>query len=115
MTAHQYLLNVLKDLRVRVEIDPRASDLRSICAHISDVKRPDGVDYFAVDKIVHDLFQAWPEFSGHRSFPVPHPTGGRVMSIYYLAASHDMMWVGEYGASRKRLLNYMIEQLEVDQ
>lgn len=112
MTAHQFVLDILKDLRTRVEIDPRSSELAAICTTVFGVERSLYVSYHAVDNLLRRLFESWPEFSGRVAYPVPHPTGGRTDSIFYLAAAHNLMWIGEYGASRKRLLNYMIERLE---
>lgn len=53
------------------------------------------------------LFSLWPKYSGDQTFPIP---GGYV--AYQSAAWSTAMWSGEYGALRKELLNFMIEQLE---
>lgn len=56
------------------------------------------------DLITHPIFKRWSEFSGEIHYPVP---GG--MDAYDFApGSH---WVGEYGESRLRLLDFMIQEL----
>lgn len=52
------------------------------------------------------LMHGWPEHTGYDAFPVPHPTLPADEAYF----RHDELWAGEYGAARKRLLDYMIER-----
>lgn len=59
------------------------------------------------------LFEQWPEFSGRRNYPVctVYMATGKEPHTQYCAAYVDRsMWEGEYGASRMRLLQFLIEQ-----
>lgn len=65
--------------------------------------------------IIFDLFVRWPEFSGNRRFPVPHPTKSPEDGFYATSDGFPAplgMWRGEYGEARFRLLRFMIETLE---
>ena len=55
------------------------------------------------DEILRELMSGWPKHSGDMYYPVP---GGR--DAYYESMNK---WEGEYGALRRELLDYMIEQL----
>lgn len=57
---------------------------------------------------LYRFMEGWPEHSGSRCYPVPHPAGCPLDGFW----SAEDVWVGEYGAARRRLLDYMIEQLE---
>ena len=61
------------------------------------------------------LFEEWPEFSGEPDFPVPHPDGPDADDGWSSAAEAAYMgtedlWLGEYGAARWRLLDWLIER-----
>ena len=60
------------------------------------------------------LMEEWPEFSGYRLYPVPHPTM-RPDTAFYSASAEDM-WSPEsaYGAARLRLLDWLITKLEAE-
>ena len=61
-----------------------------------------------------DLMEEWPEFSGDRSYPVPHPSESPDRA-FVLAPTGDM-WSPEsaYGAARLRLLDWLIARLEAE-
>lgn len=85
-----------------------------ICSNVDDLwDHKTGYDYRDLYMMKMDeLFTSWPEYSGCETFPVPAPPG----DLDYAQVYHSIenKWVGEYGASRKRLLDYMIEQLEAE-
>ena len=64
--------------------------------------------------LLNDLVEEWPEFSGDRSYPVPHPSESPDRA-FDLASAEDM-WSPEsaYGAARLRLLDWLIAQLEAE-
>ena len=63
---------------------------------------------------LNQLFLKWPEFSGHPRFPVPSPDDDLDELDFYMGASAHEMWspLHPYGAARRRLLEYCINQLE---
>jgi hypothetical protein len=60
--------------------------------------------------MMNNLFISWPEYSGEPSYPVPHDT--MEPEEAYLEISD--IWEGEYGDSRKRLLAFLIAELQKD-
>lgn len=72
------------------------------------------VDFYAGDhagQVLSNLMQEWPEFSGDPAYPVPSYMLDRTPSQCYWA-SHGKKWEGEYGAARRRLLDWCINELE---
>lgn len=68
--------------------------------------------FFAVDaRVLHELFESWPEFSGNISFPVRHPNASPEIGY---GKSIDK-WAGEYGCRRRRLLDWMIATATTEQ
>ena len=58
--------------------------------------------------------EEWPEFSGDRAYPVPHPDESPERA-FNLASTEDMWSPGSaYGAARLRLLDWLIAQLEAE-
>ena len=62
-------------------------------------------------RLIMDLAEEWPEFSGSAIYPVPHPTmrPGRA----FVLTPTENMWSPEsaYGAARLRLLDWLIARL----
>lgn len=59
--------------------------------------------------ICDPLFKRWPEFSGDIKYPVTHPATVRSDAAYH---STRLKWgVSEYGLTRLRLVDFLIEQL----
>ena len=56
------------------------------------------------------LFERLDEFSGYHAFPVPHPTLKPPEA--FCRSTSKSLWEGEYGASRRRLAGFLVEQLE---
>lgn len=87
---------------------------KGICSNVDDLW-DEKTGYDCRDLYVmkmDELFTSWPEYSGCESFPVPAPPGE--LDVYQAYYSIGNKWVGEYGAARVRLLDYMIEQLEAE-
>ena len=66
---------------------------------------------------MQEWMQEWPEYSGNELYPVPAAVvyvGSDAVweaGIAYAEAEAGK-WTGEYGAARKRLLNYLITRYE---
>jgi hypothetical protein len=67
---------------------------RGICFNVSSLGKTDSAAFNLTDKYA----MGWPEHSGITNRPVPFEYGA------------DLKWVGEEGASRLRLLNYLIRK-----
>lgn len=97
----QLLLSALIQIK---EQGPRAIE-HGICDNVEFVVEE---GYSTFGPILKRLFKSWPEYSGSLTFPVKHPD----------KTPHDgfinsyNLWEGEYGAARKRLLTYLIENLQ---
>lgn len=111
-------LSVLKHLR---ELVNEAEILycvqqQGICDNVMDIWEDLLLedDLTVRHRITRDaMFETWPEFSGCKTHPVPSVFPGNTPIQVFRNTSN--MWDGEYGAARRRLLDYMIEQLEADQ
>jgi len=89
MLAH---LLALKDLVAHGNIP---AEMNGICSNLTIVSQV--YSYGFVEK----YSIGWPEHSGDREYPVPRP-----IDTYF------GLWRYEYGESRLRLLDYLIEQME---
>lgn len=72
-----------------------------ICVNTEIIAEAALYDTAGLDDLLLEAFRAWPEFSGDDNYPVPHSDGA--MSGYWQLN----LWVGEYGAARMRLLNFV--------
>ena len=107
-TAH--LHNLLLQVRCAVKYD-------SICFMLQDLhNRQSNVEYNSsgVPRYVEELAAEWPEYSGFASYPVrPAPyikTFVDVREGFWMARRDKTLWVGEYGAARQSLLDFLIER-----
>ena len=107
------LLEALKAINVEVIEDS------GICGRVEDYLCDTyNMDYDRAKSLIehqlHPIFASWPEFSGHPHFPVPSPDEDMNEHDFYMAASDHEMWSADhpYGAARRRLLEYCINQLE---
>lgn len=91
------ILNALAD--PSYDADPR----KSICSYLG--KR------IPMPKL-HELFRKWPEFSGNYAYPIHTYRRGTPPEQWGLAYERGLMWSGEYGAARRRLAAFMLEQLK---
>ena len=63
---------------------------------------------------LYDCFMDWSEFSGNMIFPVKPPEDAKYMdSIGVYFSEEYPNYEGEYGASRMRLLDHIIEWMSV--
>lgn len=81
-----------------------------------------GDNYGEVGDEVSDLMKRWPKFSGADAYPVPAPSnyklpeGARPISLarayFWECGSKEARWDAstEYGAARRELLAWLIEQ-----
>lgn len=58
-------------------------------------------------KYLQDKWHLWPEYSGCKVLPVPHPR------LNYADAYEleDNLWSGEYGAARRRLCGFLAQKI----
>ena len=63
---------------------------------------------------VEELAAEWPEYSGFPPYPTrpsPYITSYEdVRDDFWAARRNKTLWVGEYGAARQRLLDFLIER-----
>lgn len=67
-----------------------------------------------VESWMKQQFMAWPEFSGDRSYPVPSPYPHITPMQAFGHGDVDFgipKWKGKYGASRRRLFAFLLEQI----
>ena len=61
-----------------------------------------------IRQLMKPMFEQWPEYSGDINYPVPHK-----IESSSLAFANINKWSGEYGESRKRLLNFLKETCRI--
>ena len=64
---------------------------------------------YTFERLPEFFCSGWSEWSGDKTFPVPHPDY-EAQYGFYSSREH---WKGEYGASRKRFCLYLVEQLKL--
>lgn len=101
------LLEILKRVRDGGPYNPQ----HGICVAVQD----EGGSEDEMGELIN-LYCRWPRYSGDPAFPVPAPDGGCLVGAY-ADAGPDVVWNPEhpYGAARRELLNWCIEQLEAQQ
>ena len=104
-----HLHHLLLQMRDSVKYD-------SICFMLQNLhSRQSNTDYSWSDleAYVEELAAEWPEYSGFPSFPVrPAPyitTYSGAREGFWAARRTGALWVGEYGAARQSLLDFLIE------
>ena len=55
--------------------------------------------------LVTEAARSWPESSGSLEYPVPHPEMPPL--IAYNSPLTESLWIGEYGAARRRLCQHI--------
>ena len=73
-----------------------------------------GADDLAILRIMTSIWSTWPEFSGSSAYPVPYIQDGEDCDPVRAYHAVDDKWTDQYGASRKRLLAFLIAQLQKD-
>ena len=89
----------------------------SICFMLQDLhdrQSSTGYNFSGMPRYVEELVAEWPEYSGFPSYPIrPAPYISAfvdVRDIFWIARRNKTLWVGEYGAARQRLLDFLIER-----
>ena len=89
----------------------------SICFMLQNLhSKQSNTDYSWSDleAYVEELAAEWPEYSGFPSYPIrPAPcitACGDVREGFWAARRTGALWVGEYGAARQSLLDFLIER-----
>ena len=89
----------------------------SICFMLQDLHHQQfntGYNWSGLENYVEELAAEWPEYSGFPSCPIrPAPcitACGDAREGFWAARRSGALWVGEYGAARQRLLDFLIER-----
>ena len=83
---------------------PPVDKFSGICVNL--VRHP-GFYMRGVEALVSEAAKAWPEYSGHPRYPVPHPD--LRPETAYTAKLRVEKWSGEYGESRRRLCQHVAD------
>lgn len=73
-----------------------------------------GADDLAMLGIMSRIWNTWPEFSGKNEYPVPYIQDGEPCDPVRAYTTIDNQWTDQYGEARKRLLAFLIAQLQKD-
>lgn len=68
----------------------------------------EGADDLAMNQRMATIWHEWPEYSGDHRYPVPYKDCDPMTTFH----GFDRLWEGEYGDSRKRLLAFLIAELQ---
>ena len=89
----------------------------SICFMLQDLHLQQfntGYKWSGLPEYVEELAAEWPEYSGFPSFPIrPAPYISAYADVcdgFWAARRTGALWVGEYGAARQSLLDFLIER-----
>lgn len=112
MSHKQILLAAL----LKIQEEGPSEPVEGICYNVEMATfHTEGADDVMMFDIMSNLFRQWPEYSGNDLFPVPYTEDGERCadpdSAFYAI---DNLWEGEYGDSRKRLLAFLIAELQKD-
>jgi hypothetical protein len=77
-----------------------------VCRHMQDVLPFNLV--LRWEQWSRETIQQWPEYSGERQFPVPHPDYPDAGDGYILTT---LMWDGSYGQARRRYVAFLLGAL----
>lgn len=120
MNSYQALLNAVKMIPSHVESAEGCETFKGggICSLLDYVIQAfslgdecealDDIDW--IESVLDAVFIKWPEYSGDVNFPVPASNGKGPLMAASAWLRHDK-WTGEYGESRRRLLQFLIEDL----
>lgn len=89
----------------------------SICFMLQDLHNQQsitGYNFSGLPEHVEELVAEWPEYSGFTPYPIrPAPyitTYSDVRGGFWAARRTGALWMGEYGAARQNLLDFLIER-----
>lgn len=102
------LMNALQELHERMQ-DSSNWNLAGICGNL-EIMHLRGDRYVSATCRRRKLMQAWPEYSGDESYPVPAPEG--TPGNAYNDSSPEDMWDRNkpYAAKRWELMEWMMRQ-----
>ena len=73
-----------------------------------------GYNFSGLEAYVEELVAEWPEYSGFPPYPIrPAPyisAYADVRDDFWAARRTGALWLGEYGAARQSLLDFLIER-----
>lgn len=89
----------------------------SICFMLQDLHNRQSITSYGSSGLpdyVEELAAEWPEYSGFPTYPVrPAPyitTHAHLREGFWAARRNKTLWVGEYGAARQSLLDFLTER-----
>ena len=89
----------------------------SICFMLQDLHHQQfntGYNFSGLPDYVEELVAEWPEYSGYASYPIwPSPYISAFVDVregFWAARRNKTLWLGEYGAARQSLLDFLIER-----
>lgn len=88
--------------------DPRFGICTNMEWHTMNVQ---GVNDYGLLWIMREYYKEWPEYTGDELFPVPHP---ELECFDAYVHAEEGKWNGQYGDSRRRLLDFLIAELQKD-
>ena len=95
----QYVVDMLEGW-ADDRIEPRDKDA-GICWNLAQLS----CDIPYAQGLVTEAARSWPESSGSLEYPVPHPE--MPPPVAYNSPRLKSLWVGEYGAARRRLCQHI--------
>lgn len=104
----QPLLEILRDIKANGPSDPDEGLCRNVHYHGHNLhsKKP---AFETLNTMLH-LFQAWPEGTGMKDYPVPGINGKDRQVSFSLYSKWSP--VSPYGRLRWKMINWMIQELE---
>ena len=107
---HETLHHLLLQMRDSIKYD-------SICFMLQDLHHQQFNTRYnssGLPEHVEELVAEWPESSGFTSYPIrPAPYISAYADVregFWAARRTKTLWVGEYGAARQNLLDFLIER-----
>ena len=110
-TVAERMLYCLRELRRRVEAGTQGNT--GICSQLELSRCTDSLlEYRGLKAALAVAFEAWPENTGVRGFPVPSADGSNPSYAYF--CDNGYRWEGAYGANRIALLEHCILYFETE-
>ena len=108
-SVSERLVYCLRELRRRVDAGTQGN--RGICSQLGLSRCSKSMlEYRELAAALAVAFEAWPENTRVRGFPVPSADGSNPADAYF--SGHGHRWKGAYGANRIALLEHCILYFE---
>ena len=108
-----HLHQLLLQMRDSVKYDSICFMLQNL-HHQHHQQSSTGYNFSGLSDYVEELAAEWPEYSGFPSYPIrPAPYISAFVDVregFWAARRTKTLWVGEYGAARQNLLDFLIER-----